>query len=236
MPSIEWNLNAWTNDGNWTTQGDEWSSGYGGPVAQWNFCLLPRIRKYLPVATILEIAPGYGRWTRFLREHCHRLIGVDISEKCVDACQSRFGGDSSASFFVNDGFSLEMIDSASVDFAFSFDSLVHAEMDVIAAYLAELARVLTPTGAAFIHHSNLGAFPGQVNWHGRATSVSGEDVLAECRRLGLFVASQERVNWACDELSDSMTAITRMSAQTEILDNPAFACEASHIAAVARLY
>ena len=50
-----------------------------------------------------------------------------------------------------------MVDDESIDFAFSADSLVHADLDVIAAYLSELARTLRPNGVGFIHHSNLGA-------------------------------------------------------------------------------
>lgn len=44
-----------------------------------------------------------------------------------------------------------------VDLAFSFDSLVHVEIDVIEGYLTELARVLVPDGVAILHHSNLAA-------------------------------------------------------------------------------
>jgi hypothetical protein len=47
-----------------------------------------------------------------------------------------------------------------IDFLFSFDSLVHAEQDVIAAYLSQLARKLSPM--ASIHHSNIGAYPGRL--------------------------------------------------------------------------
>ena len=51
-----------------------------------------------------------------------------------------------------------MVADRSVDFAFSFDSLVHADAEVLDAYAAELARTLAPDGVAFIHHSNLGAY------------------------------------------------------------------------------
>ncbi|MEK6280890.1 MAG: hypothetical protein AABN95_11100 [Acidobacteriota bacterium] len=29
---------------------------------------LPRIHPFIPVGTILEIAPGYGRWTHYLKD------------------------------------------------------------------------------------------------------------------------------------------------------------------------
>jgi hypothetical protein len=42
-----------------------------------------------------------------------------------------------------------------VDFVFTFDSLVHAEINDIEAYLSELSRKLSQDGVAFVHHSNL---------------------------------------------------------------------------------
>jgi len=84
-------------------------------------------------------------------------IGVDLNSNCISACQERFADVKHAAFYANDGKSLAMVEDSSVDFAFSFDSLVHAEMDVIEAYCRELSRKLSPSGVAFIHHSNLGA-------------------------------------------------------------------------------
>jgi Methyltransferase domain len=51
-----------------------------------------------------------------------------------------------------------MVPDQSIDFVFSYDSLVHADTEVLSAYLSEVARVLTPTGAAFLHHSNLSEY------------------------------------------------------------------------------
>ena len=83
---------------------------------------------------------------------------VDMAEHCIDACRRRFASDTHISYHVNDGKSLEMVQDDSTDFVFSFDSLVHAEADVIEIYLRQLARKLTPNGVAFIHHSNIGAY------------------------------------------------------------------------------
>jgi ubiquinone/menaquinone biosynthesis C-methylase UbiE len=106
---------------------------------------------------ILEIAPGHGRWTQFLQVHCASLIGVDLAQTCVERCTERFRQFQNLKFEVNDKLTLPMIENGSIDFAFSFDSLVHAESDVMSAYANELARVLRPGGVAFIHHSNLDA-------------------------------------------------------------------------------
>ena len=126
--------------------GDPWSKPWGSARGQWYGTIYPRIQGFLPAAAILEIAPGFGRWTEFLLEYCETLVGVDVSPKCIEACQERFADRSGARFEVNDGHSLPMVEDSSIDFAFSFDSLVHVEAETLAGYLSELARVLKPDG------------------------------------------------------------------------------------------
>ena len=109
MPSIEENLSVWNRSYDWSQEGDEWSSAWGGPEAEWFGTILPRIHALIPAGTILEIAPGFGRWTHYLKDHCERLIVVDLSEKCIEACKTRFSSSAHITYHVNDGRSLEMI-------------------------------------------------------------------------------------------------------------------------------
>ena len=158
MPSTQENLSFWNREYDWSAHGDEWSGAWGGAHTQWHGSLFPRIRRHLPVHTILEIAPGFGRWTHFLAGLCERLIVVDLSSKCIEACRARFRDVTHIEYHVNDGRTLPMVAERSVDFVFSFDSLVHVDADVIESYLSELGRVLKPGGAGFIHHSNVAEF------------------------------------------------------------------------------
>ncbi|MBO0729218.1 MAG: class I SAM-dependent methyltransferase [Acidimicrobiaceae bacterium] len=80
------------------------------------------------------------------------------SPNCIDRCRERFSAAQNIACHVNDGRSPGMVPARSVDFAFSFDSLIHVELDVITDYLGQLARVLHQDGVAFIHHSNMGAY------------------------------------------------------------------------------
>ena len=86
MPSIEENVYKWNEDYSWQSGGEPWSAPWGSSSAQWYGCIYPRIQRFLPAPTILEIAPGFGRWTEFLLSHCDTLIGVDVAPKCVEAC------------------------------------------------------------------------------------------------------------------------------------------------------
>ena len=48
---------------------------------------------WLPASTILEIGPGYGRWTHYLKDYCDRLVIVDRAAECIEACQKRFAAE-----------------------------------------------------------------------------------------------------------------------------------------------
>jgi ubiquinone/menaquinone biosynthesis C-methylase UbiE len=158
MPTIEQNRATW--DGyDWGAGGEEWSEKWGTSAMQWHGVLLPRIRSFLPAPTILDLAPGFGRWSYHLKDWCQRLVLVDLSEKALRGAHERLSKYPQISFFLNDGRSLAMIPDGSVDLVFSFDSLVHVDDHVIEGYVAEIAKKLAPDGVAFVHHSNLGAFP-----------------------------------------------------------------------------
>jgi 2-polyprenyl-3-methyl-5-hydroxy-6-metoxy-1,4-benzoquinol methylase len=152
---------------------------------QWYGTILPRIRAFLPVHTILEIAPGFGRWTEFLKDYCSDLVVVDLSEKCIKACQERFTDCSHITYFVNDGKSLDMIPDNSIDFIFSFDSLVHAEDEVISAYISQLPEKLKHNGVAFVHHSNLGQFPNYRKMQDVISRIPIPKLIAILGRLGI---------------------------------------------------
>src|SRR6266404_5578223 len=123
MPSIEQNLAEWETAYSWSQEGEEWSATWGGSESQWYGAIYPRIHAFVPTGTILEIAPGFGRWTQYLKDSCQRLVVVDLSQRCIEACKNRFSSCSHISYHVNDGTSLSMVDNGSIDFAFSFDSL-----------------------------------------------------------------------------------------------------------------
>ena len=243
MPSVDDNLSTWEGaGGDWWEQGDEWSGEWGGAVSQWNSMLLPRVGRFFPTGRLVEIAPGFGRWTQFLLPLCSSYIGVDLTPRCVETCRQRFADVTHAEFHQNDGRSIPMVQDRSADVVFSFDSLVHVEMDVLRAYVKELARVLDDDGVAFIHHSNAGTvartlernrpivarrdrIPGPVQRglefaglldrdHWRALGPTAAQVSAAVSDAGLQCVTQELVPWGVRRvLLDSFTVITRPGSQ-----------------------
>ena len=231
MPTIDENKRTWDGDYNWANRGDEWSAPWGGPSMQWYGTIFPRIKSHVPTARILEIACGYGRWTEFLKDLCKNLVVVDLSEECVQACRERFSSCSHIEYHVNDGKSLDLLPDSSVDFVFSFDSLVHADESVMKAYLGQFRRILNSDGVAFIHHSNLGEYqstysrirrvPGlerllkqvgvlEKSLHGRDPGVSAAKVAALAEEHGLRCITQEIITWGKKRmLMDCLSTIVR---------------------------
>jgi SAM-dependent methyltransferase len=260
MPTIERNLALWNAEYDWRDAGEEWSQAWGGSAMLWERSLLPRLRRFLPEeGTLVEIAPGFGRWSGYLLAHARALHLIDLAPKCIAACRERFKASARVSYAVNDGRSLPGVPAGAVDFVFSFDSLVHAGLDALSGYAAELRRVLAPDGVAFLHHSTAGehrvyyqamsALPSGVRrrlagvldfQHGRALDVTAAAARAELERAGLVVFLQERINWGTKRCIDCLTFAclpgSRHARPTVIVENPHFMGEADSARAGAPAY
>jgi hypothetical protein len=165
---------------------------------------------------------------------------------------------------VNDGKSLDMVPDGSVDFVFSFDSLVHAEEDVIEAYLGQLARKLTPNGTGFMHHSNIGKFQAHFRFSGkltnrilkrvlikfgafepndylRAYSMTAEKFRQIAETSGLRCNSQEIINWNDSRrLIDCLSVFSAVRSNerfhTRILRNKDFVKQTMFVRRLSKLY
>jgi 2-polyprenyl-3-methyl-5-hydroxy-6-metoxy-1,4-benzoquinol methylase len=260
VPTLNENLQNWTTTWDWSQNGDEWSRWWGDTPSLWYGALLPRVHSMVPAGTILEIAPGYGRWTQYLKDMSEHLVIVDLTDQCIAHCRERFRSAANITYHVNDGRSLAMVDDRSIDFVFSFDSLVHAEPEVIGGYLSQLADKLSPDGIGFMHHSNAGSLktasaltrriPNRffdllvrrglaVNlaaW--RDDRMSAGSFRRQCDAAGLACVGQELVSWEHGGyLIDCFSVFTRRGSRwdrpIEVLRNPMFVAEARRMA---RLY
>jgi hypothetical protein len=260
MPSVDQNLRIWTTDYDWELSGDEWSVSWGNAESQWWGSLYPRLHAFVPCDAILEIAPGFGRWTQYLKNLCQHLTVVDLTERCIKHCQERFADCSHITYAVNDGKSLSAVADQSIDLAFSFDSLVHAEADVLEAYVNQLVGKLRPEGVGFIHHSNALGYRRYFSLarrlprgrgllarkgllrddHGRSLSMSAELFRKYCREAGLNCISQEIINWGGRDLIDCISVVARKASRwdrpCQVLENREFMEEARHLRRVAPLY
>lgn len=248
MPTLEQNKDIWDASYDWSRGGDEWSDVWGNAEAQWYRTLWPRIHRYLPTGTILEIAPGFGRWTQYLKDVGDHVVAVDLAAKCIEACRLRFAASTNLEYHVTDGTSLAMVADDCIDFAFSFDSLVHASGEVLEAYLAQLGTKLTRNGVGFIHHSNCAAYTQELaagtmtNDSLRDETMSAALFVEMAGRAGLSVIGQELLTWGADRklYSDTISTFTRQGSPWDrpnrIVHNADFMQEGRSSRTVVELY
>lgn len=156
--TIENNLTRWNERHKWSKDGDEWvgqAKLIRQPYDKWKRSLVetfiaPNVNRD---AVVLEIAPGHGRWSKEIVDHCRELILVDLSPGCIEHCKQIFADRDHVTYIANDGMSLPGVEPNRVDFVWSYDSFVHMDRDTIGAYLREIEKVLKPGGRAIIHHA-----------------------------------------------------------------------------------
>lgn len=206
----------------WLHTGEQWAGRWGGSDVQWYGTILQRIHAFLPVATALEIGAGHGRLAGYLEHHCDHLVLVDMTKDCIDACTKRFAGNRKVTCVHNDGLGLSSVEDESIDFVFSFFSLVHADDATLRSYLVSIAEKLSRDGVAFIHHSNAGtclsggeAEDARLHDY-RDTTVSADIMAKLTKEVGLTCRSQELFGWETAKLlTDCFTVFTRPGSKFE---------------------
>jgi ubiquinone/menaquinone biosynthesis C-methylase UbiE len=175
------NAEIWHN-WNWEHAGEEWTLSDEWKNSLINQVLLKNVKEG---GTNLEIGPGGGRWTEILQKISGKLIGVDISAKCIEVCREKFAAYDNVEFFVNDGARLDAVADSSIDSVWSFDVFVHINSTEVEKYVQEFRRVMKPGSRAVIHHGQLGGKAG--GWRSDLTTETLNQILA---RNGFAVIEQ----------------------------------------------
>lgn len=222
----------------WSFGGEEWSEPWGGTRSMWLASIYPRISEFLPAKNIIEIGSGHGRIAGILHAFTtNQLVLFDIVDECVSECKKKFASSSKTICRKTNGTRLQGIADNSVDFIFSFYSLVGSDAKVITGYLKEFNRVLSDDGVAFIHHSNVGMYfdPDDSNTDKRMLllaayrdiSIDAAKVREIAASCNLMCVKQECINWDITEvLSDCFSTIVRPASkwarEPVLLHNPEF--------------
>ncbi len=96
-------------------------------------------------SAVLEIGCGVGRLLCRIaaRGSISKIIGIDIAENMIQFAEPHCPVSPDVELHVNSGADLSMIQSSSVDFAYSNDVFIHiADSAVVRTYLLEIRRVL----------------------------------------------------------------------------------------------
>jgi 2-polyprenyl-3-methyl-5-hydroxy-6-metoxy-1,4-benzoquinol methylase len=246
MPGLD-ELKAFYSAFDWRFTEAAWSNRWGGTDVQWFGTILPRIQAFLPARSALEIGPGHGRLSHYLRRHCGRLDLADMDPGAVEACRQRFADDSGVRVNLIDGCGLNQLGPGRFDFVFSVFSLVHADIQTMRAYIADLATRLEQDGVAFLHHSNAAELcsgdaekDARLNCY-RHISVSAATVARAATDAGLSCCGQEVFGWDSDEaFTDCFSIITPRYSKWDhthrCIENADFCAEVEQLKRLARLY
>lgn len=100
--------------------------------------------------TCVEVGSGPGRMTKFLAERFDRVVAVDVSPAMLAQARTQVPDDR-VEFRAVDGDRLDTIDDAFGDVVVCYLVLQHLpDRAVIARYFAEFARIMKPTGEAYV--------------------------------------------------------------------------------------
>ncbi len=113
-------------------------------------------------ARTVDFACGYGRNTaKLLEAGAGRVTMVDVNPENLARCAARFAGDARVDRVQCNGYGLAGLADRAYTFVYSFDAMVHFDVEIVAAYMPEFFRVLAPGGYAFLHTSMFDGAPGK---------------------------------------------------------------------------
>jgi len=194
----------WNNPDNWVNDGHEWSTYFKTTDNLWKI-IYPKFKNYLN-GEVLEIAPGYGRITKYLLEKNINLCVIDLNEICITECKKKFG-DKIKSYIINDGKSIDFDDNT-FDFIFSFDSFVHMTSGVIEHYIIEINRTLKNNSYAFIHHSFFYGDEKPTNNRGGRSNMNPELFRTIIEKYNMKLISQEDFKTS-ENINDTISIIKK---------------------------
>ena len=109
----------------------------------------------------VEIGPGGGRWTRYLREF-QKLYVVDYYVELLNELKRNFNLPNMV-YIKNNGTDFPGVPPQSIDFVFAFGVFVHLDTPLIEVYLKNLRTIVKPGANLVIHYSDQTKIMAQLN-------------------------------------------------------------------------
>lgn len=164
----------------------------------------------------MDFACGRGRIAKYFYQYAKEFICCDCSLEALLYCANRFSGVSTTKFkYIVSKIDEKLpIPESSVNFIYSWDAMVHFELDVIEKYVSIFSEILKTDGGGFIHHSSYKDMPDAVNkliWHQNPhsrTYVSAAEVKRVFENNGLKVVKQHQFIWGNQKNGEVLDCIT----------------------------
>lgn len=197
--------------------GDNVADTYHRPAEQginriWIGVIWPILSRHkIDLTDTIDFACGYGRNAKMLAAAgAAKVTLVDVNPDNIAYCREHLIPRGNFDVVQNNGYDLADLPSDRFTHLYSFDAMVHFDLEIVLAYIREFARVIKPGGTAFIHHSNYTGNPGG-NFRenpGMRNFMSALIFKHASIRGGFDVLEQELVNWSCPD-SDCVTVLYR---------------------------
>ena len=111
---------------------------------------------------VLDIACGEGYGTFLLSSNASEVIGVDISQECIEHASKRYAQLSEKIRFIEGAMQAIPLADESVDVVVSFESLEHISSDDQTRFIREVGRVLRPGGLLFVSTPNTAIYGEEI--------------------------------------------------------------------------
>jgi 2-polyprenyl-3-methyl-5-hydroxy-6-metoxy-1,4-benzoquinol methylase len=174
------------------TLGEEW----GGPA--FADYLVDLMAPYLgPDADVLELGCGGGKFSQRLAPRCRSLMCTDISQTMIEHTRANLLGrgiGGNVSYRVVNGVDFQGVSAASVDFIFSYDVLLHVQIQNAFSYLLDARRVLRDGGVFMLHQINLASEGGMAHFLGQHAGGTWQRAFDDPRRRGhIYFMSEDQM-------------------------------------------
>ncbi|MFO1316082.1 MAG: methyltransferase domain-containing protein [Burkholderiales bacterium] len=125
--------------------GERFVPGVAGEIAHEHWHRYAFARRFAAGRRVLDVSCGEGYGSALLADVAAHVTGVDIAAEAVAHACATYGRRANVRFVRASAAALPLAD-ASVDVAVSFETIEHLPRALQPRMLAELARVLTPSG------------------------------------------------------------------------------------------
>jgi len=165
----------------------------------------------LDLTAVLEIACGFGRHSQRIAKSCGRLWLLDTSIDALEEARRRFQGYPNVEVLPPGQGNNIGLENDSCTAVFSYDAMVHFEMNDVFSYLREAFRVLKVGGRLLLHHSAYELAPGNTfdqnpGWRNFMNLQTFKHVALQS---GFRIISVETLDWNAPK-SDALTLLEKV--------------------------
>jgi len=129
---------------------------------QWRDMIVPALAGIdIDMSQCADFACGRGRNTvKLLKEGAGHVTMIDVNPQNIDYVRAHVCVPGKATAVLTNGLDLAPLEDGLFTFLYTFDAMVHFDVEIVFAYIREFHRVMRPGAVALMHHSNFDGRPG----------------------------------------------------------------------------